>query len=248
MKFMKHSRTMLLAVGMMAMVLTACGSRETKKPEDTTTIADTADTEKETTVADTADTEETTVADTADTEETTTTEDSNDAATITEEEAINLVKAEMGDDFSYVPADELEERDGSQYYVIYVNMLLDTGNMTTVATYMVKTDGSEYFDKDAVIYTGEYVQTGDVGEVTFVVSEDGTFEMITDGAVNQVISGSYKLGITDSASVVELLLYPQKCVIDGKEEVMEDIEGTAVIEGNMLTLRMESEDTVFIKK
>ena len=46
MKFMKHSRTMLLAVGMMAMVLTACGSRETKKPEDTTTIADTADTEK----------------------------------------------------------------------------------------------------------------------------------------------------------------------------------------------------------
>lgn len=248
MKFMKHSRTMLLAVGMMAMVLTACGSRETKKPEDTTTIADTADTEKETTVADTADTEETTVADTADTEETTTTEDSNDAATITEEEAINLVKAEMGDDFSYVPADELEERDGSQYYVIYVNMLLDTGNMTTVATYMVKTDGSEYFDKDAVNYTGEYVQTGDVGEVTFVVSEDGTFEMITDGAVNQVISGSYKLGITDSASVVELLLYPQKCVIDGKEEVMEDIEGTAVIEGNMLTLRMESEDTVFIKK
>ena len=128
MKFMKHSRTMLLAVGMMAMVLTACGSRETKKPEDTTTIADTADTEKETTVADTADTEETTVADTADTEETTTTEDSNDAATITEEEAINLVKAEMGDDFSYVPADELEERDGSQYYVIYVNMLLDTGS------------------------------------------------------------------------------------------------------------------------
>ena len=113
---------------------------------------------------------------------------------------------------------------------------------------MVKTDGSEYFDKDAVNYTGEYVQTGDVGEVTFVVSEDGTFEMITDGAVNQVISGSYKLGITDSASVVELLLYPQKCVIDGKEEVMEDIEGTAVIEGNMLTLRMESEDTVFIKK
>lgn len=248
MKFMKHSRTMLLAVGMMAMVLTACGSQETKKPEDTTTIADTADTEKETTVADTTDTEETRVADTADTEETTTTEDSNDAATITEEEAINLVKAEMGDDFSYVPADELEERDGSQYYVIYVEMLLDTGNMTTVATYMVKTDGSEYFDKDAVNYTGEYVQTGDVGEVTFVVSEDGTFEMITDGVVNQVISGSYKFGITDSASVVELLLYPQKCVIDGKEEVMEDVEGTAVIEGDKLTLRMESEDTVFTKK
>ncbi len=131
----------------------------------------------------------------------------SDAITITEDEAINLVKAEMGEDFSYIPADELEEIDGSQYYVIYVKMLLDEGNMTTVATYMVKTDGSVLFDKDAVNYTGEYVRTGDAGEVTFVVSEDGTFEMITTGDVNQVISGFYKLGITDSASVIELLLY-----------------------------------------
>lgn len=237
MKFMKHSRTMLLAVGMMAMLLTACGSQETKKPEDTTTVADDVNTE-----------DTTTVADTADTEETPTTEDPSVAATITEDEAINLVKAEMGEDFSYIPADELVEKDGSQYYVIYVKMLLDEGNMTTMATYMVKTDGSELFDKDAVNYTGEYVRTGDVGDVTFVVSEDGTFEMITDGAVNQVISGSYKLGITDSASVVELLLYPQKSVTDGKEEAIENVEGTAVIEGDKLTLRMESEDTVFTKK
>ena len=172
----------------------------------------------------------------------------SDAITITEDEAINLVKAEMGEDFSYIPADELEEIDGSQYYVIYVKMLLDEGNMTTVATYMVKTDGSEYFDKDAVDYTGEYVRTGDAGEVTFVVSEDGTFEMITTGDVNQVISGFYKLGITDSASVIELLLYPNKNVIDGEEEVVEDVEGTAVIEGNELTLRMECEDTIFTKK
>lgn len=172
----------------------------------------------------------------------------SDAITITEDEAINLVKAEMGEDFSYIPADELEEIDGSQYYVIYVKMLLDEGNMTTVATYMVKTDGSVLFDKDAVNYTGEYVRTGDAGEVTFVVSEDGTFEMITTGDVNQVISGFYKLGITDSASVIELLLYPNKNVIDGEEEVVEDVEGTAVIEGNELTLRMECEDTIFTKK
>ena len=108
--------------------------------------------------------------------------------------------------------------------------------------------GSEVFDKDAVIYTGEYVRTGDVGEVIFVVSEDGTFEMITTGEVNQVVSGLYKLGITDSASVIELLLYPNKNVTDGKEEVVENVEGTAVIEGDKLTLRMESEDTVFTKK
>ena len=225
MKLLKHSRIMLITVAMMALALTACGSDEevNKGTEETTTAVET---------------EETTTAGEA----------SSDATTITEDEAINLVKAEMGEDFSYIPADELEEKDGSQYYVIYVKMLLDEGNMTTVATYMVKTDGSVLFDKDAVNYTGEYVRTGDVGEVTFVVSEDGTFEMITTGEVNQVVSGLYKLGITDSASVIELLLYPNKNVIDGKEEVVENVEGTAVIEGDMLTLRMESEDTVFTKK
>ena len=228
MKLKKHSRTMLLTVGMMAMVLTACGSQKEKKTEETTTVADAADTEETTTAG----------------------EASSDAATITEDEAINLVKAEMGEDFSYIPADELEEKGGSQYYVIYVKMLLDEGNMTTVATYMVKTDGSELFDKDAVSYTGEYVRTGDVGEVTFVVSEDGTFEMITTGEVNQVVSGLYKPGITGSASVVKLLLYPNKNVVDGKEEVIENVEenGKAVIEGDKLTLTMESEDTVFTKK
>lgn len=227
MKLLKHSRTMLLTAGMMALALTACGSNE----EPTTAV----ETEGTTTAVETE-------------EPTTAVETSSDATTITVDEAINLVKAEMGEDFSYIPADELEEKDGSQYYVIYVKMLLDQGNMTTVATYMVKTDGSEYFDKDAVDYTGEYVLAGDVGEVTFVVSEDGSFEMITTGEVNQVISGRYKLGITDSASVVELLLYPNKNVTDGKEEVVENVEGTAVIEGGKLTLRMECEDTVFTKK
>lgn len=92
------------------------------------------------------------------------------------------------------------------------------------------------------------LETGDAGEVTFVVSEDGTFEMTTTGEVNQVVSGLYELGITDSASVIKLLLYPKKNVIDGKEEVVENVEGTAVIEGDKLTLTMESEDTVFTKK
>ena len=230
MKLLKYSCTMLLTVGMMALALTACGSNEeANKGTEEVTITDetiTDETKEITTVG----------------------EASSDTTTITEEEAINLVKAEMGEDFSYIPADELEEKDGSQYYVIYVKMLLDEGNMTTMATYMVKTDGSVLFDKDAVNYIGEYVRTGDFGEVTFVVSEDGTFEMITAGEVNQVVSGLYKLGITDSANVIELLLYPNKNIIDGKEEVVENVEGTAVIEGDKLTLRMESEDTEFTKK
>lgn len=249
MKLLKYSCTMLLTVGMMALALTACGSNEeANKGTEEVTITDetiTDETKEITAVgedsSDAATTDETK-------EITTVGEDSSDTTTITEEEAINLVKAEMGEDFSYIPADELEEKDGSQYYVIYVKMLLDEGNMTTMATYMVKTDGSVLFDKDAVNYIGEYVRTGDFGEVTFVVSEDGTFEMITAGEVNQVVSGFYKLGITDSANVIELLLYPNKNIIDGKEEVVENVEGTAVIEGDKLTLRMESEDTEFTKK
>ncbi len=176
MKLLKCSCAMLLAVVMMAMVLTACAGNEEKKTEETPTVGETSN------------------------DAATITED--DAATITEDEAINLVKEEMGEDYSYIPADELEEKDGSQYYVIYVKKLLDEGTYTTMATYMVKTDGSVLFDKDAVNYAGEYVQTNDGGEVTFVVSEDGTFEMTVTGEVNQVVSGKYKLGITDSASVI----------------------------------------------
>lgn len=238
MRLLKCSRTMLATVGMMALLLTACGSKEesNKGTEETTKVADVASTEKTTTAAEAE-------------EKTTDGDASNDAATITEDEAINLVKAEMGEDFSYIPADELEEKDGSQYYVIYVKQLLDEGTMTTVTTYMVKTDGSELFDKYAVDYTGEYYYPGEIGETTFIVSEDGTFEMITTGEVNQVVSGGYKLGVTDSASVVKLLLYPNKNVVDGEEIEVEDIiEGTAVIEGDTLTLRMESEDTVFTKR
>lgn len=249
MKLLKYSCTMLLTVGMMALALTACGSNEeANKGTEEVTITDETITDetKEITAVGEASSDAATTDETK--EITTVGEASSDTTTITEEEAINLVKAEMGEDFSYIPADELEEKDGSQYYVIYVKMLLDEGNMTTMATYMVKTDGSVLFDKDAVNYIGEYVRTGDFGEVTFVVSEDGTFEMITAGEVNQVVSGLYKLGITDSANVIELLLYPNKNIIDGKEEVVENVEGTAVIEGDKLTLRMESEDTEFTKK
>ena len=103
-------------------------------------------------------------------------------------------------------------------------------------------------DKDAVSYAGEYVKSGEVSEVTFVVSEDGTFEMTTTGEVNQVVTGSYEVGITNSPSIIKLLLYPQKNVVDGTELEITSNEGTAVIEGDKLTLTMESEDTVFTKK
>lgn len=236
MKLWKHVKAVLLTAGMMALVLTGCGNKEVA---NTSVEQDATNTEIEQTTDANAQEQR---------DESTDGEASNEEAGITEEEAINLVKEELGEEFSYIPADELEEKDGSQYYVIYVKTLLEEGNMTTVATYMVKTDGSEYFDKDAVNYTGEYVRTGEVGDVTFVVSEDYTFEMITAGEVNQVVSGGYELGITDSTSVITLKLYPNKNVVDGKEEVIENVEGMAVIEGDTLTLTMESEDTVFTKK
>jgi len=127
-------------------------------------------------------------------------------------------------------------------------MLLEDGTMTTMTTYMVKTDGSELFDIYAADYYGEYVRTYDSGETTFVVSEDGTFVMTTSGEVNQIISGYYQVGITDSASVVQLFIYPDKIVTDGEEQVMENVEGTAVIEGDVLTLTMESEPTEYTKR
>ena len=243
MKLRKQSCAMLLTVGMMALALTACGSNEeaNKGTEEATTVVETEET---TTVEET---EETTTAE--ETEETTADEASSDATTITEDEAINLVKAEMGEEFSYIPADELEEKDGSQYYVIYVKMLLDQGNMTTVATYMVKTDGSELFDKDAVDFAGEYVLIEEGLEETLVISEDGSFELTTTTAdVHQVITGLYKFGITDSASVIELLLYPNKYVTNGVEDTVENVEGKAVIEGDKLTFAMESVDRIFTKK
>jgi len=56
------------------------------------------------------------------------------------------------------------------------------------------------------------------------------------------------VGITDSASVVQLYIYPDKVVTDGEEQAMENLEGSVVIEGDVLTLTMESEPTVFSKK
>ena len=56
------------------------------------------------------------------------------------------------------------------------------------------------------------------------------------------------MGITDSASVVQLFIYPNNVVTDGEEQVMENVEGTVVIEGDVLTLTMESEATVYSKK
>ena len=124
----------------------------------------------------------------------------------------------------------------------------ETNTETEGTTTGEVSSGTSTEDENAADYVGEYVRTGEVGEVTFVVSEDGSFEMTVTGEVNQVISGLYKFGITDSPDVIKLLLYPNKNVIYGVEEVVENVEGTAIIEGDTLTLTMESEDTVFTKK
>lgn len=236
MKTIKRLCVILITLSMGIMSFTACG-----KQGDASTGKET-ESQIETDV--TTDTTESIDADD--------TEDVETVETITVEEAIELVKGELGEEFTYVPAEELEEKDGSQYYVIYVNNLLEEGNLTTLTTYLVKTDGSEFFDKYVTsLYVGEYVHTGETGETVFKVFEDNTFEMITTGVVNQVISGVYKFGITDSATVFVLELYPKKVVTEyngeTKEEDVTDGVGTAIIEDGKLTLTMESMDTIFTK-
>ena len=253
MKFLKNTCVKLSLVGLMALSLTACGNKEEagKVTEKATTESVVTTEASATTEANVTTTEAsvTTEANATTTQATTeATDTSKDDNIITVDEAIELVREQMGEDYSYIPEDELEEMNGSQYYVIHVKMLLDSGTMTTMTTYMVKTDGSELFDIYAADYYGEYVRTYDSGETTFVVSEDGTFVMTTSGEVNQVISGTYQVGITDSASVVQLFIYPDKVVVDGEEQVMENVEGTAVIEGDVLTLTMESEPTEYTKR
>lgn len=268
MKIKKSTYAKLIISSIMLYSLVACGNKESVKDTSADTYKEDATTETTVDIKDaggkdaTDDTAEksTDVTDenteistdaTNDTIEKDT--DADDTSTITIDEAIELVKQEVGEDFTFVPADELEEKDGSQYYVIYVEELLDSGNLTTLTTYLVKTDGSEFFDKYVTsIYVGEYVYSGEIGETVFKVFEDGTFEITATGEVNQVVSGSYKFGITESANIIKLMLYPKKSIVDYngeiKEEDMTGIEGTAMIEDGKLTLRMESEDTVFIKK
>lgn len=244
MKKVKRFGVMLLTLSMVTMSFTACG-----KATETSTEPQT---ESQVVADDTTEAAETTETSDVETAETTKTSDVETAETITAEEAIELVKAELGDEFGYVAADELEEKDGSQYYAIYVQTLLDEGNVTTVTTYLVKTDGSELFDKYVeTLYVGEYVHTGETGETIFKVFEDNTFEMVTTGVVNQVVSGTFEFGVTDSATVFVLNLYPQKIVTKSDdtatEEEVTDVQGTAVIEDGTLTLSMESEETIFTK-
>ena len=154
MKKVKRFGVMLLTLSMVTMSFTACGKATETSTEPQTESQVVAD-------------------DTTEAAETTETSDVETAETITAEEAIELVKAELGDEFGYVAADELEEKDGSQYYAIYVQTLLDEGNVTTVTTYLVKTDGSELFDKYVeTLYVGEYVHTGETGETIFKVFEE----------------------------------------------------------------------------
>ena len=75
-------------------------------------------------------------------------DDENADGTMTEDKAVELVKKELGEDYGYMVGEELVEKDGSQYYEVYVSVIVD-GHSSTVTTYMVKTDGSEVFDKYA---------------------------------------------------------------------------------------------------
>ena len=232
MRKIKRLMAVSLTLSMVVMGFTGCGK------DATTEIA----TENQAVADDTTEATGTTEANEVETE-----------GTITAEEAIELVKSELGEEFTYVAADELEEKDGSQYYAIYVQTLLEEGNVTTVTTYLVKTDGSEYFDKYVEdLYVGEYVHTGETGETIFKVYADNTFEMVTTGVVEQVVSGTYEFGVTESTTVFVLNLYPQKIVeqTDGvrTEKEVTDVQGTAVIEDGQLTLTMESEETIFTKK
>lgn len=78
--------------------------------------------------------------------ETKTTTNAETKTTITEDEAIELVKKKFEEEYSYIPADNLEEKDGSKYYVIYVKRMVEGGSLTTIARYWVKEDGSDIFE------------------------------------------------------------------------------------------------------
>ena len=109
MRFLKRSNLVWLLAMMMVLTLTACGSAKEENKETKTSVENNETTEEK------AD----------DAKDETKKDEALSEATITEDEAIKLVKKEMGDDFSYIPADELKEQDGSKYYEIYVKQLLD---------------------------------------------------------------------------------------------------------------------------
>ncbi len=152
MKKIMRSLSMILAVLMMAGMMSACGGESSSNNDaktETTQQVTTVATEQETTAVSTDETK----ADDADTD---TKEDTNEdtnadsnqvSSKITEEEAIELVKEEVGEGFSYIPDDEIEEKDGKEYYVIYVKHLVNDSTLSTLTTYYVRTDGLEVFDK-----------------------------------------------------------------------------------------------------
>lgn len=105
---------------------------------------------------------------------------------------------------------------------------------------------------DSSSYIGKYVNTVETGETTLYIAEDGSFQMVTLGTVNQTVVGLYKFGVTNSADVIKLVLYPHRSFIEENgNEVETDVpaaEGVAVIENGTLTLEMECEPTVFTKE
>lgn len=158
MRNLKRYCMMMATLSMVVFGCVACGSEEDTK-KDTPTQAPTVEaTAKATDDANKEENDET--AGTTDDAN----QDENADGTITADEAVELVKAELGDNFGYVAGEELVEKDGSQYYEVYVSLVAD-GHSTTVTTFMVKNDGTEVIDKYA---------------------EDEIFEESTDAATDEV--------------------------------------------------------------
>lgn len=166
---------------------------------------------------------------------------------ITKDQAAELVKKKFSGDYAYIPAEKTVTIDGVKYYEIDVKYLNSAGTYSTVTIYYVSVDGKKVVEKyDIPSYVGDYVNSN--GGI-FRVNSDHTYEMITS---NQVVSGRYDLGITDTEKVVRLILFPQLIVTEengvATTTPAPDGEYEATIKDNKLTTAMESMDIVYTKK
>ena len=173
MRNLKRYCMMMATLSMVVFGCVACGSEEDTK-KDTPTQAPTVEaTAKATDDANKEENDET--AGTTDDAN----QDENADGTITADEAVELVKAELGDNFGYVAGEELVEKDGSQYYEVYVSLVAD-GHSTTVTTFMVKNDGTEVFDKFAEdeITTEDAGQAEDTADEAKTITADEAVELV----------------------------------------------------------------------
>lgn len=129
---------------------------------------------------------------------------------------------------------------------------------TTSATAATTTADSddEYVEEDgttdASYYVGDYYSSGET-DVVMTISEDHTFTMTTTSdEMSNVITGTYDFGVTASADVISLKIYPQysSTTVNGEttESSMDEVEpGVAIIEDYTLTLTLDDQETVFSK-